>query len=98
MAATHLLPVGVEDQVADQAGGGLAAGGVPAEGRHAARPAVPGGYWGCAKVNHSGWTGHLDGVRPWEATKLWKRAHWPGSASLDRLSAQRLSPVAILVL
>ena len=85
-----------------QAGGlggeGPVAGAGLAGGQHVVQRAVRGDYWGCARMNHCGWTGHRVGVRPWVATKLWNRAHWPGSANRDRLSAHRLSFVAILVL
>ena len=44
------------DHVEDLDGGGLVAGEEQAAGQRTARPAALVGYWGCARVNHWGWT------------------------------------------
>ena len=70
----------------------------PASGCPGVHQEEGGHYSGWPRVNQLACTSHREGTTPWDARKLSNRDHWPGSASLDKLSAHRLSPVAILVL
>ena len=54
-----MLPLRQEgdvDHVEGLDGGGLVAGEEQAAGQRTARPAALVGYWGCARINHWGWT------------------------------------------